>query len=103
MAQIIDRLKSVSIGAGGLRGGWRFIAFLASFALGLYGAPNTGNNGLPMDNHLLDVMFVGPPWLTGGPQGLEASWLIFPLLAAIFLLVHRLNPENRYQREAKAS
>lgn len=78
---------------------WFAIGFHAAFdffALGFYAAPNTGNNGLPLDNHLLDVAYTGPTWLTGGPQGLEASWLTLPLLLASFALVHRLYPENRF-------
>ena len=80
---------------------WFAIGFHAAFdffALGLYGAPNTGNNGLPLDNHLMDVTYSGPSWLTGGPQGLEASWVIFPLLAAMFALVHRRYRECRFPR-----
>ncbi len=32
--------------------------------------------------------FHGPAWLAGGPLGVEASWLIFPLIAALFLVFH---------------
>lgn len=67
---------------------WFAIGFHAAFdffALSLYGAPNTGNNGLPLENHLLDTRIEGPVWLTGGPQGLEASWLIVPLVVLMAL------------------
>lgn len=73
---------------------WFAIGFHAGFdffALSLYGAPNTGNNGLPLENHLLDTQIEGPVWLTGGPQGLEASWLIVPcvlLMAWAFRHLH---------------
>lgn len=73
---------------------WFAIGFHAGFdffALSLYGAPNTGNNGLPLENHLLYTRIEGPVWLTGGPQGLEASWLIVPcalLMALAFRNLH---------------
>lgn len=81
---------------------WFAIGFHAAFdffALAFYGSPNTGNNGLPLEHHLLDTHISGPAWLTGGPQGLEASWLVPPLLLAMFLLLHRLYPEDRYPRD----
>ncbi|MCE5234086.1 MAG: CPBP family intramembrane glutamic endopeptidase [Mizugakiibacter sp.] len=74
---------------------WFAIGFHAAFdffALGLYGAPNTGNSGKALPGHLLDTHFAGPTWLTGGPQGLEASWLIFPLLALMAWAFHRRYP-----------
>lgn len=78
---------------------WFAIGFHAAFdffALGFFAAPNTGNNGLPLDNHLLYVSYGGPTWLTGGPQGLEASWLTLPLLIAFFVLVHKLYPRAQF-------
>ncbi|GAP65807.1 abortive infection protein [Mizugakiibacter sediminis] len=79
---------------------WFAIGFHAAFdffALGLYGAPNIGNGGRPLPGHLLDTHFGGPAWLTGGPQGLEASWLIFPLLALMAWAFHRRYPQVRLQ------
>lgn len=84
---------------GGL---WFAIGFHAAFdffALGFYGSPNTGNNGLPLDHHLLDTHIAGPAWLTGGPQGLEASWLVLPLTLAMFLALRRFYPGNRYPHD----
>jgi hypothetical protein len=81
---------------------WFAIGFHAAFdffALAFYGSPNTGNQGLPLENHLLDVTFAGPLWLTGGPQGLEASWLMFPLLVAAFFALHRMYPEKRFPKQ----
>lgn len=40
-----------------------------------------------MIGHLLDASFSGPAWLTGGPLGMEASWLGFPLDAAAFAFI----------------
>jgi hypothetical protein len=81
---------------------WFAIGFHAAFdfcALSFYGSPNTGNNGLPLENHLLDTHIAGPAWLTGGPQGLEASWLVPPLTLLMFLALRRLYPTDRYPRD----
>jgi uncharacterized protein len=58
----------------------------------LFAEPNTGNNGLPLTGHLLDVRFHGPDWLTGGPRGTEASLLVFLVLAGLFFLFDRVYP-----------
>jgi hypothetical protein len=81
---------------------WFAIGFHAAFdffALSFYGSPNTGNNGLPLEHHLLDTRIAGPAWLTGGPQGLEASWLVPVLTLGMFLLFRRLYPVARYPRD----
>jgi uncharacterized protein len=58
----------------------------------LFAEPNTGNNGLPLPGHLLDVRFHGPEWLTGGPRGTEASLLVFVILAGLFYFFDRAYP-----------
>ena len=73
-----------------------FHALFDFFALSFYGSPNTGNNGLPLEHHLLDTHIAGPAWLTGGPQGLEASWLVPPLTLALCLLIRRLYSQERF-------
>ncbi|HEY1773790.1 MAG TPA: CPBP family intramembrane glutamic endopeptidase [Gammaproteobacteria bacterium] len=78
---------------------WFAIGFHAAFdffALSFYGSPNTGNNGLPLEHHLLDTHIAGPAWLTGGPQGLEASWLVPPLTLALCYLIRRLYSQERF-------
>jgi membrane protease YdiL (CAAX protease family) len=64
--------------AAGFHFSWNFLA------LGVFGGPNTLNDGHPLAGHLLASSFHGPRWLTGGPTGPESSLLIFPLLAALF-------------------
>lgn len=68
---------------------WWAVGFHALFdyaALFVFGAPNTGNRGgQPLDTKLLTGNFHGPTWLTGGRTGIEASWLIFPVIALLFL------------------
>lgn len=64
---------------------WWAVAFHALFdyaALFVYGAPNSGNQGgKQLATRLLTGTYHGPAWLTGGHLGIEASWLVFPLLA----------------------
>jgi membrane protease YdiL (CAAX protease family) len=66
--------------------GWHFAYNFGSLAI--FGGPNTGNQGRPVEGHLLASTFHGPDWLTGGPMGPEASVFIFPVIAAMFLLLH---------------
>jgi len=72
---------------------WLAAGFHAAFDFGaliLFGAPNTGNQGKPVADRLLATEFHGPAWLTGGVCGMEASWLILPVLAAAYLAIHLL-------------
>jgi membrane protease YdiL (CAAX protease family) len=67
---------------------WFAVGFHALFdyaAIYLFGAPNSGNNGQPIATKLLTGAYHGRQWLTGGPLGVEASWLVFPLIALLFL------------------
>jgi membrane protease YdiL (CAAX protease family) len=72
---------------------WWAVGFHALFdyaALFLFGAPNTGNNGgQPIATRLLAGVFHGPEWLTGGRTGIEASWLVFPIIALLFIAFDR--------------
>lgn len=81
---------------------WFAIGFHAAFdffALAFYGSPNTGNRGLPLAHHLLDTHIDGPAWLTGGAQGLEASWLLPALLLLMAWLLRRVYPVTRYPHD----
>ncbi len=67
---------------------WYAVGFHALFdyaALFLYGAPNSGNQGQPVPTKLLTGGYHGAARLTGGNLGIEASWLVFPVIAALFL------------------
>ena len=78
---------------------WFAIGFHFAFdfaAIPLCGAPNTGNQGRPVDTRLLDATFTGPDWLTGGVRGIEASWLVFAVIAALFALFHWRFRETRF-------
>jgi membrane protease YdiL (CAAX protease family) len=56
----------------------------------LYSAPNTGNEGRAVPGHLLDIVYSGPAWLTGGPCGMEASLFSFVAVFAMWLLFARI-------------
>jgi hypothetical protein len=74
---------------------WFAVGWHAAFdyaALVVVGAPNTGNGAQPIRDHLLATTFQGPAWKTGGPTGIEASWLIFPVIALMFFVFDRLYP-----------
>jgi hypothetical protein len=74
--------------------GWHFAFNFGS--LFLFGFPNTGNKGLPLPHHFFDSVVQGRVWLTGGPMGAEASILIFPVLAILFLLFSRRFREVKF-------
>lgn len=65
----------------------------------VFAEPNTGNGGMAVAGHLLNVTFRGPEWLTGGPRGTEASFLVFPILAGLFWLFHILYPGRAVMEE----
>jgi membrane protease YdiL (CAAX protease family) len=67
--------------------GWHWTFNFGS--LFLFGFPNTGNRGgLPISGRLLDSVTRGPAGLTGGVTGAEASLIIFPVLAVLFIVFH---------------
>ncbi|HEY2946674.1 MAG TPA: CPBP family intramembrane glutamic endopeptidase [Vicinamibacteria bacterium] len=74
--------------------GWHFSWNWCS--MGIFGSPNTANEGRPIPGHLLASTFHGSPYLTGGVMGAEASLWMFPLIAALFWLVHRRYAEARF-------
>jgi membrane protease YdiL (CAAX protease family) len=74
--------------------GWHFSWNWAS--LGLFGSPNTANQGQPLPGHLLAGTFRGSQYLTGGGMGAEASLWMFPVLALLFWAFSRRHPAARY-------
>lgn len=71
---------------------WFAAGFHAAFdyaALVVIGSPNTGNEGRPIDTRLLDVRFHGAAWLTGGPDGMEASVLALAVIVLLFVAFGR--------------
>jgi uncharacterized protein len=77
---------------------WFAVGFHIAFdymQLFVIGTPNGAR--FPV-GRLLDVRFIGPAWLTGGALGTEASVLMYPLIALLWLYVwwgYRANPPLR--------
>jgi membrane protease YdiL (CAAX protease family) len=68
---------------------WFAIGFHIAFdymQLFVIGTPN--GDKIPA-GRLLDVTFAGPAWLTGGVLGTEASWLMYPAIALLWLYIWR--------------
>lgn len=81
---------------------WFAVGFHALFdyvALYVLGAPNSGNHGgEPIATRLLTGSYHGPAWLTGGKLGIEASWLIFPIIALMFAVFFLLPVRDRIRQ-----
>ena len=76
---------------------WWAIGFHTSWDWGesyLYSVPDSGGVA---PGHLLNSSFHGPDWLTGGSVGPEGSYLVFVLLAAVWILFSRVYPEVKYR------
>jgi len=54
------------------------------------------NAGQYAVGHLLETRWEGPPWLTGGLLGPEASWMVFVVIALMFGLFDRLYAEKKF-------
>jgi len=72
---------------GDLRFAIGFHAVFDFAAIFVYSGPNGGRLA---SDRLLTATFHGSDWLTGGKLGPEASLLVFPVIAAMFLAVHFL-------------
>jgi hypothetical protein len=56
----------------------------------------TGNGGKSIADHLLDVAYTGPDWLTRGPRGIEASAVVFVVIVLLFAIFHFRDRGARY-------
>ncbi len=66
------------------------IGFHAAFDFGAIFVYSGPNGGRLAPDRMLTATFHGPDWLTGGKLGPEASFLVFPVIVAMFLAVHLL-------------
>jgi hypothetical protein len=76
---------------------WWAVGFHMSWDWGesyLYSVPDSGTISR---GHLLNSTFHGPDWLTGGGVGPEGSYLIFVLIASLWILFARVYPHVRYE------
>ncbi len=75
---------------------WFAIGFHVAWDWGetyFYSVPDSGTIS---PGHLLNSAFHGPDWLTGGSVGPEGSYLLFILIAALWVLFSRAYPEVKY-------
>lgn len=59
----------------------------------LYSVPDSG---ALLPGHLLNSAMHGPTWLTGGSVGPEGSYLVFLVIAVLWILFDRTYPEVKY-------
>jgi hypothetical protein len=73
------------------------IGFHAAFDFGAIFVYSGPNGGRLAPDRLLTATFHGGDWLTGGQLGPEASLLVFPVIAAMFVAFHFLYraPRNK--------
>jgi len=74
---------------------WFAVGFHAAFDYMQLFVIGTPNGSRVPEGRLLDVTFSGPAWLTGGVLGTEASFLMYPAIALLWLYVwwrYRRNP-----------
>jgi len=64
---------------------WFAVGFHIAFDFMQFFVIGTPNGNLIPQGRMLDVTFNGPAWLTGGVLGTEASWLMYPAIAALWL------------------
>lgn len=72
------------------------IGFHAAFDfanLFVWSGQNAGEYAI---GHLLQTNWNGPQWVTGGPLGPEASRMIFPIIALMFIVFDRLYREPKF-------
>jgi uncharacterized protein len=48
--------------------------------------------------HLLETRWQGPQWLTGGFLGPEASWMVFVVIALMFVIFNRHHRQKKFPR-----
>jgi uncharacterized protein len=64
---------------------WLAVGYHVSFDYMQLFVIGTKNGNVEPANHLLDASFQGPAWVTGGVLGTEASFLMYPSIALLFL------------------
>jgi len=75
---------------------WWAIGFHMAWDWGesyLYSVPDSGN---VVRGRLLNSSLQGPVWLTGGSVGPEGSYLVFVVIAAVWVLFSHVYPEVKY-------
>jgi membrane protease YdiL (CAAX protease family) len=73
---------------------WFAVGFHVAFDFMQFFVIGTPNGGLTPVGRMFDVTFNGPAWLTGGVLGTEASFLMYPAIALVFLYVWVRYPKS---------
>lgn len=80
---------------------WFAVGFHVAFDFMQFFVIGTPNGGQVPVGRLFDVGFDGPAWLTGGTLGTEASVLMYPAIALLWLWIHwRHRGRNAWPSEA---
>jgi uncharacterized protein len=66
---------------------WFAVGFHIAFDFMQFFVIGTPNGNLVPQGRMFDVTFNGPTWLTGGVLGTEASFLMYPAIALVWLYV----------------
>lgn len=66
---------------------WLAAGFHVAFDFMQFFVIGTRNGGSAPIGTLLNGTFPGPAWVNGGPLGTEASWFMFPVIAALYAYV----------------
>lgn len=74
------------------------IGFHAAFDLANLFVWSGQNAGEYAVGHLLETRWQGPQWLTGGPLGPEASWMVFVVIVLMFVIFDRCYRLKKFPR-----
>ncbi len=74
---------------------WLAVGFHFTFDLMQFFVIGTRNGGAQPVGTLLSSTFPGPAWINGGPLGTEASYLMLPVIAALYVYVLLRYPKHR--------
>jgi len=74
------------------------IGFHAAFDFANLFVRSGQNAGEYAVGHLLETRWQGPPWLTGGLLGPEASWMVFVVITLMFVIFSRQYPHKKFPR-----
>ncbi len=81
---------------------WWAVGFHMSWDWGESYLYSVSNSGTLLPGHLLHSSLHGPVWLTGGSVGPEGSYLVFVVLAALWVAFDRLYPQVKYGKGGRA-
>ncbi len=81
---------------------WLAVGFHAAFDFMQFFAIGTQNGGASPVGTLFRATFPGPAWVNGGMLGTEASYFMFPVIAALYAYVLLRYPKSRLALPGRA-